>query len=34
MDGEGRKPQASIIAALTYLLGFVTGLIFLVPRAI
>jgi uncharacterized membrane protein len=29
MDGESRKPQAHIIAALTYLLGFVTGLIFL-----
>ena len=29
MDGESRKPQANIIAALTYLLGFVTGLIFL-----
>ncbi len=29
MDGEGRRPQANIIAALTYLLGFVTGLIFL-----
>ena len=29
MDGESRKPQANVIAALTYLLGFVTGLIFL-----
>ena len=29
MDGDYRKPQANIIAALTYLLGFVTGLIFL-----
>ena len=29
MDGETRRPQANIIAALTYLLGFVTGLIFL-----
>jgi uncharacterized membrane protein len=29
MNGETRKPQAHIIAALTYLLGFVTGLIFL-----
>ena len=29
MDGDSRKPQANIIAALTYLLGFVTGLIFL-----
>jgi len=29
MNGESRKPQAHIIAALTYLLGFVTGLIFL-----
>jgi uncharacterized membrane protein len=29
MDGDNRKPQANIIAALTYLLGFVTGLIFL-----
>ena len=29
MNGENRKPQAHIIAALTYLLGFVTGLIFL-----
>jgi uncharacterized membrane protein len=29
MDGETRKPQANVIAALTYLLGFVTGLIFL-----
>ena len=29
MNGESRKPQANIIAALTYLLGFVTGLIFL-----
>ena len=29
MDGETRRPQANVIAALTYLLGFVTGLIFL-----
>ncbi|MGA3230878.1 MAG: DUF4870 domain-containing protein [Candidatus Binatus sp.] len=29
MNGEGRIPQANIFAALTYLLGFVTGLIFL-----
>ena len=29
MDGESRRPQAHVIAALTYLLGFVTGLIFL-----
>ena len=29
MNGETRKPQANIIAALCYLLGFVTGLIFL-----
>ena len=29
MNGESRKPQAHIIAALAYLLGFVTGLIFL-----
>ena len=29
MDGETRRPQAYVIAALTYLLGFVTGLIFL-----
>ncbi len=29
MDGDNQKPQANIIAALTYLLGFVTGLIFL-----
>ncbi len=29
MNGETRKPQANVIAALTYLLGFVTGLIFL-----
>src|SRR5271155_4632405 len=29
MNGESRKPQANVIAALTYLLGFVTGLIFL-----
>ncbi len=29
MDGETRRPQSNIIAALTYLLGFVTGLIFL-----
>src|SRR3984893_14044951 len=29
MNGESRKPQANVIAALTYLLGFVTGIIFL-----
>ncbi|MGA9724688.1 MAG: DUF4870 domain-containing protein [Candidatus Binatus sp.] len=29
MNGETRKPQANIIGALCYLLGFVTGLIFL-----
>ena len=29
MDGETRRPQANVIAALTYLLGFVTGIIFL-----
>jgi uncharacterized membrane protein len=29
MDGESRVSQANVIAALTYLLGFVTGLIFL-----
>ncbi|MGD0673577.1 MAG: DUF4870 domain-containing protein [Candidatus Binatus sp.] len=29
MNGESRHPQANIFAALTYLLGFVTGLIFL-----
>ena len=29
MNGESRKPQANVIAALCYLLGFVTGLIFL-----
>lgn len=29
MNGEGQKPQANVIAALSYLLGFVTGLIFL-----
>ena len=29
MDGDSRRPQANMIAALTYLLGFVTGLIFL-----
>lgn len=29
MNGESRIPQANIFAALTYLLGFVTGLIFL-----
>lgn len=29
MDGDSRRPQSNIIAALTYLLGFVTGLIFL-----
>ena len=29
MNGESRVPQANVIAALTYLLGFVTGLIFL-----
>jgi uncharacterized membrane protein len=29
MNGEARNPQSNIIAALSYLLGFVTGLIFL-----
>ena len=29
MNGESRRPQANVIAALTYLLGFVTGIIFL-----
>src|SRR5271155_2292963 len=29
MNGESRKPQANVIAALSYLLGFITGLIFL-----
>lgn len=29
MNGASRTPQANVIAALTYLLGFVTGLIFL-----
>ena len=29
MNGETRKPRANIIGALTYLLGFVTGIIFL-----
>jgi uncharacterized membrane protein len=29
MNGETQKPRANIIAALTYLLGFITGLIFL-----
>jgi uncharacterized membrane protein len=29
MNGESQRPQANVIAALTYLLGFVTGLIFL-----
>ena len=29
MNGDNRKPQANMIAALAYLLGFVTGLIFL-----
>jgi len=29
MNGEAGKPQSNIIAALSYLLGFVTGLIFL-----
>ena len=29
MNGEARNPQPNIIAALSYLLGFVTGLIFL-----
>jgi hypothetical protein len=29
MDGEAPKPQSRPIAALTYLLGFVTGVIFL-----
>jgi uncharacterized membrane protein len=29
MDGEATRPQSKPIAALTYLLGFVTGVIFL-----
>jgi uncharacterized membrane protein len=29
MNGESRVPQANVFAALTYLLGFVTGVIFL-----
>jgi uncharacterized membrane protein len=29
MNGEARIPQSHVIAALSYLLGFVTGLIFL-----
>jgi len=29
MNGEGAKPTGQPIAALTYLLGFVTGIIFL-----
>ena len=29
MNGENRKPQANVIAALAYLLFFVSGLIFL-----
>src|SRR5580704_1572842 len=29
MNGESQRPQANVIAALTYLLGFVTGIIFL-----
>ena len=29
MNGEAHNPQTNIIAALSYLLGFVTGLIFL-----
>ncbi|MBF6560767.1 MAG: DUF4870 domain-containing protein [Candidatus Binataceae bacterium] len=29
MDGEATRPQSRPIAALTYLLGFVTGVIFL-----
>ena len=29
MNGETRKPQANVIAALAYLLGFVSGVIFL-----
>ena len=29
MNGEARNQQSNIIAALSYLLGFVTGLIFL-----
>ncbi len=29
MNGEAGKPQSHIIAALSYLLGFITGLIFL-----
>ena len=34
MNGDSRTPQANIIAALTYLLGFVTGLIFLYHQPI
>ena len=29
MNGDTRKPQGNVIAALAYLLGFVTGIIFL-----
>ena len=29
MNGEAGKPQSHVIAALSYLLGFITGLIFL-----
>jgi uncharacterized membrane protein len=29
MNGEARTPQSHVIAALSYLLGFITGLIFL-----
>ena len=29
MNGESQRPQAYVIAALSYLLGFVTGIIFL-----
>ena len=29
MNGDARTPQSNIIAALSYLLGFITGLIFL-----
>jgi uncharacterized membrane protein len=29
MNGEATRPQSRLIAALTYLLGFVTGVIFL-----
>jgi uncharacterized membrane protein len=29
MNGDSQRPQAYVIAALSYLLGFVTGIIFL-----